>query len=260
MDNSENIRSPPSPDLLVDALQDRVHHEVGKYRLANSVKINKVKTFTHTPLPTYQLSVGYNDSGRFYLTPEGNQYPSVTTVTSYYGKNKLDEWKKRVGAVEAKRVSDEAAGVGTILHEHCEYFLKNLSPVFHSPTAKILFNTIRPALDKIDNILLLEANLYSDKLKLAGSVDCVAEYNGTPSIIDFKTSKKRKPEDWIENYFVQETIYAAMVYELYDIRIHQIVTIITCRDMDLQVIVKPIDKTLTTLVQKYIKHYRDHHQ
>ena len=216
--------------------------------------------FIHEPLTKIVLDVGYNSSGRYYTTPEGNRYTSVTTCTSYYVRTKLDAWKKKVGIEEANRISKEAANTGTILHEMCEKYLNNTDPYnISNYTTKSLFNTAKPALNNISNIKLLEANLYSDKLQLAGSVDCVADYNGVLSIIDFKTSKAPKPLDWIENYFVQETIYAAMVYERYHITVPQIVTIITCRNLELQVIVKPINKALIELMYKYINYYRTEH-
>lgn len=212
--------------------------------------------FIHDRLPEYKLRVGYNDIGRYYVTPDGLKYPSVTTVTSFFGKHKLDAWKARVGDIEAKRISSEASSIGSNVHSMCENYLSNDHISCNNFVLRNLFNTIKPALDNISNIRLLEANLFSDKLQLAGSVDCVANYNDVLSIIDFKTSKKEKPEDWIENYFVQETIYAIMVLELYKIPVKQIVTIITCRDLTLQVIVKPITKELLQLVKKYIDFYK----
>ena len=204
--------------------------------------------------------MGYNQSGRYYKTPEGNHYTSVTTCTSFFGKHKLDAWRKLVGEAEATRVSKVAAERGTIVHAMCENYLNNTDPYNISDhTTKQLFNTAKPALNKIDNIKLLESNLYSDRLKLAGSVDCVADYDGILSIIDFKTSKMPKPIDWVENYFAQETIYAAMVYERYHIVVPQIVTIITCLNMELQVIVKPITKELIELMHLYINYYRQEH-
>lgn len=215
--------------------------------------------FTHVPLPIYKLEVGYDDSGRYYISPSGSSYRSVTTVTSFYGKDKLDKWRKRVGEAEAARISNEAASVGTDFHQMCEDYFLGVFPRPFGFIAKNLFNSVKPTLDRIDNIRLLESNLYSDRLQLAGSVDCVAEFDGVLSIIDFKTSKKEKPLDWIENYFVQETIYAIMVLELYQLPVKQIVTIISCRNMDVEVVVKPITKELLDLVKLYISHYRENH-
>lgn len=180
-------------------------------------------------------------------------------MTSFFGKHKLDAWRAKVGVEEASRVSTEASGIGTALHSLCEDYLNNNQIHIDNFVIKNLFNVVKPALNKINNIKLLEANLYSDRLQLAGSVDCIAEYDGILSVIDFKTSKAEKPETWIENYFVQETIYAIMVLELYQIPIKQIVTIITCRDLTLQVVVKPITKELLQLVKKYINHYKEAH-
>jgi len=96
--------------------------------------------------------------------------------------------------------------------------------------SKHLFRIIRPEIDKINNIYALEASLFSKQLGIAGTVDCIAEYNGELSVIDFKTSKKPKPKEWIEHYFVQAAAYACMFYELTNIPVKKLVILMACEE------------------------------
>jgi len=176
--------------------------------------------------------------GRKYFTPEGNSYPSITTVLSILGKDKIAEWRKRVGEEEANKISTQAGIRGTAVHKLAEDYLNNEADWKKGamPTNLFAFNQIKPILDKnIDNIIMQEAFLYSDKLQCAGQVDCIAEYEGKLSIIDFKTSRKPKKEEWITNYFIQASFYAAAFYERTGIAIKQGVIIITVDGSESQV-------------------------
>ena len=144
---------------------------------------------------------------RFYRVPSGKMYPSITSVTSFYGRQKFVEWRKKVGNEEGDRITRLATTRGTKFHDLVEKYMlnENVDDYKPLPTTKFLFlKSFKPYLDRINNIHALEKSLYSDYLGLAGRVDCIAEYEGELAIIDFKTSKKIKPEKWIENYFVQE--------------------------------------------------------
>lgn len=170
------------------------------------------------------------EAGRKYFTPEGNTYPSITTVLSILGKEQIKAWRARVGEAEANKISTQAGVRGTAVHTLAENYLNNESDWSKGamPANVFSFNQIKPILDKnINNIYMQEAFLYSDKLKCAGQVDCIAEYDGVMSIIDFKTSRKPKKEEWITNYFIQASFYAAAFYELTGIAIKQGVIIIT---------------------------------
>lgn len=150
---------------------------------------------------------------RLYETPTGERYPSVTSVLSFKPNPHLEKWKAKVGEVEAKRVSARAANRGTAIHSLCEDYLKTgvaKPSMFDIET----FNSIKPYLNKIDNIHALETPLYSNYLKVAGTVDCVAEYEGKLSIIDFKTSSRVKSRDDIHGYFHQTSAYAVAFEEL----------------------------------------------
>jgi len=178
------------------------------------------------------------DVGRKYFTPEGNAYPSITTVLSILGKDVIQEWRARVGEEEANRISSFASKRGTAVHKLAEDYLNNEQDYKkgHMPTSIVSFNGIKSVLDeRLNNIWMQETFLYSDKLKCAGQVDCIAEFDGELSIIDFKTSRKEKKEEWITNYFIQASFYAAAFLETTGIPIKQAVIIITVDDGPSQV-------------------------
>jgi len=165
---------------------------------------------------------------RLYETPDGSFYPSVTTITGQMNKQAIQEWRARVGEAEANRVTKKASARGTSIHRLCEhYVLGTMDQVEVMPSNKEMFDAMSNHLrDHIDNIRGVESFLYSDFLRTAGQVDCIAEYDGVLSVIDFKTSKKTKPEAWIQNYFIQEAAYSFMFEERTNIQIPQLVTII----------------------------------
>jgi genome maintenance exonuclease 1 len=174
--------------------------------------------FTHVDhgivLPT--LTRQTTESGRKYFTPDGNAYPSITTVLSILGKEEIIAWRKRVGEEEANKVSRQASTRGTAVHKLAEDYVDN-KPDWkgkHMPSNIATFNTLRPVLDaRLNNIWMQEVFLYSDRLKTAGQVDCIGEWDGVLSIIDFKTSKRVKKEEDITNYFIQMCFYAAAFLE-----------------------------------------------
>jgi ATP-dependent exoDNAse (exonuclease V) beta subunit len=155
---------------------------------------------------------------RFYQTPDGNKYPSVTTVLSEMSdKTAILKWRKRVGEEEANRVSGRATRRGTAVHTLLEKFVLNEEIDFSDtmPLNKTMYNQIAKYLQQnVDNVRSSEGQLFSHKLKIAGSVDLIASYKGEPAIIDFKTSTKPKRKEWIENYFLQATMYSYMLYEM----------------------------------------------
>jgi hypothetical protein len=156
-------------------------------------------------------------NGRYYTTPDGKKYPSVTTVLSH-GSDQTwkEEWIARVGKEEADRISKKATTRGTAVHELIEQYLSNNKEYKkgHMPSNIASFHYIKPFLDKhIGTIIGLEIPLYSDELRVAGRVDCIAKWDDKLSIVDFKTSKKEKTKDEITNYFLQCAMYAYMVFE-----------------------------------------------
>jgi CRISPR/Cas system-associated exonuclease Cas4 (RecB family) len=189
------------------------------------------KTFVHEP-----VSLGYEDlsdessaKGRTYLTPSGKKYPSITTVLGAKGKEAIIEWRKRVGEEEANRITRHACSRGTALHLLAEKYLNNEEEIFKEdemPHVVQSFKTVQRVLDDhIGKVILQECPLYSDQLGIAGRVDLIAEFDDHLSVIDFKTSSRRKSEAEIENYFMQAAFYAAAFYERTGIAITESVII-----------------------------------
>ena len=199
--------------------------------------------------PTIQII----DGKRFYVTPDDNAYPSITSILALQDKPGLKKWREDVGEKEAKRISQESMRIGTAVHQLCELYLNNLSVGTIVPQViRDTFNRIRFLLGNIDNIVGTEITLYSDLLRVAGTADCIAEYNGVPSVIDFKTSRKPKKEEWIDDYYMQTFAYKLMFEEMTGVEIKQVVILVACIDQfEVQVFKKPAsdsDKYLTKLV------------
>ena len=194
------------------------------------------------------------DGKRFYVTPEGNFYPSITTVLSSQDKPGIDKWKKDVGEKEAKRISKDSMRIGTAVHQMAEFYLSNYVIKLKDEDKKIVdtFNRLRFLLGNINNIVGVEIPLFSDLLRVAGTTDCIAEYNGVLSVIDFKTSRKPKKEEWIDDYYMQTFVYKLMFEEMTGIEIQQIVILVACvEQFEVQVFKKPAkdsDKYLTKFV------------
>ncbi len=186
-------------------------------------------TFQHIHHEIDKLTRIDSAGGRLYQTPTGRAYPSVTSILGILGKAEILEWRKRVGDAEANRIAARAARRGTAIHTLCEHYLLN-KEVDPGPFDLETFKSITPYLDKINNIHCLETQLYSNFLQVAGTVDCIAEYEGKLSVIDFKTSKRIKTRDEIHSYFMQTSAYAVMFEERTCIPIGQLVIIMSVDD------------------------------
>ena len=209
-----------------------------------------MKEYIHKTINLPEITAKTTDGVRLYETPEGNKYPSITTVLSVRNKKGLFEWRKRVGEEVANYVAQKAANRGTAVHQMCEDFLNNMSLNYPDSWAQhkkkflpyTLFKQLRNSvLQKVNNIYAQECGLYSDKYKVAGRVDCIAEYNGVLSIIDFKTSTKERSDAWNESYYIQASAYAEMFEERTGIAINQICILVVTEDGVVQEFVK--DKT-----------------
>jgi genome maintenance exonuclease 1 len=195
------------------------------------------------------------DGKRFYVTPEGNFYPSITTVLSLQDKPGLKKWREDVGEKEAKRISQDSMRIGTAVHQMAEFYLSNYIIKLKDEDKKIVdtFNRLRFLLGNINNIVGNEIPLFSDLLRVAGTTDCIAEYNGQLSIIDFKTSRKPKKEEWIDDYYMQTFAYKLMFEEMTGIEIQQIVILVACvESFDVQVFKKPA-KDADEWLEKLVK-------
>tara|TARA_B000000532_G_scaffold152441_1_gene122412 strand:+ start:453 stop:1112 length:660 start_codon:yes stop_codon:yes gene_type:complete len=189
------------------------------------------------------------------------RYPSISTICSFRNRKSIAEWRARVGAEEANKISKRATTAGTTVHSMIEDYLNNeldIGKYADKHLAKILFTQAKQMLARINNIHFQEAPLYSHEFAIAGRVDCIAEFDGKLSIIDFKTSSKEKKEEWVEGYLVQETGYAKMYEERSGIKVEQIVTLITCQTGDTQVFIKNPDDYVP-LLKDYIAEYNDAH-
>jgi len=188
--------------------------------------------FNHIECELPKLNRVTNEDGtRVYQTPTGNKYPSVTTVTGLLKKQSIMAWRKRVGEEEANRISSTAARRGTRIHSLAEKYLLNES-VNPDMFDIEMWNKFKPILHNINNIYALEQSLFSDHLEVAGTVDCIAEYNGKMSVIDFKTSKRIKQRDNIHDYFMQCSAYAVAFEEMTKIPVPQIVILIAVDEED----------------------------
>jgi len=211
-------------------------------------QFNHVDDLDDLQIPERQTVKGV----RRYVTPEGNAYPSITTILGNQPKPGLVEWRKRVGDIEANKIMREASSLGTAVHDLCEQYLYNYKLKTSNNEATGIFNRLRFLLGNIDNIIGLEIPLYSDQLKVAGTADCIAEYNGMLSVIDFKTSKKPKKEGWIEDYYIQAFFYAIAFFERTGVIPEQVVILIAIRDVfEVQVFKKSMNE-LDTYIDKLI--------
>ena len=207
--------------------------------------------FEHVELNLRPLERETIDGVRYYKIPNDEELlklVSITSVISHYNKEFFAKWRKKVGEDKANEITRKATSRGTDFHTLTEHLLKNdeLPSGSVQPLAEFLYLIAKDELRNINNIHGLETALYSKELGVAGTVDCIAEYNGELSIIDFKTSKKAKPRDWIDHYFVQCAAYACMLYERTGIIVKKFVIIMACEDGDC-VVYEEYDKA------KYIK-------
>lgn len=171
-----------------------------------------------------------NENGaRVYLTPTGEKYPSVTSVTSLGSAKHINEWRDRVGHEEANLITRRAANRGTRIHKLCEDHLLG-KPVDVSMFDQEVFNSMSKHFHKVGDIHCLETRLYSHVLKVAGTVDLIAEYKNELAVLDWKTARRVKDIDEIGGYFMQAAAYAQCFYELTDINIDKLVIIMGIDD------------------------------
>ena len=214
----------------------------------------------HNFLGDVELEKKETNGIRLYNLPNGDWVPSITSVTSFYNRQIFVEWRKRVGIEEANKITRKATARGTDFHMVCQDYLENkeLNWENYQPLTKFMFHHAKPYLDKINNIHAIERSLYSEYFGLAGRVDCIAEYDGELAVIDFKTSEKIKPEEWIENYFVQEMFYASAYYEMTEIPIVKLITIMVTPGGEVKIFDKRNKSDYIKLLVRYIKEFVSH--
>jgi len=197
---------------------------------------------------------------RLYQLPNGDWVPSITSVTSFYNREKFIKWREKIGEEKANQITRKATRRGTDFHEVAQNYLEGKSLDWESylPTSKFMFHACKPILDRIDNIHAIERTLFSEYLGVAGRVDCIAEFDGELAVIDFKTSDYIKPEEWLENYFVQETFYACAYYEMTGIPVKKLITIMQTPNGENHVFDKRNKDEYIKLLVKYIKKFVTH--
>ena len=212
--------------------------------------------FKHELVELHQLQATTANGKRFYETPEGDRYPSVTTITGLLSREAIQAWRLRVGEKEANKITKAATTRGTKVHKLAEMYLRNelvlQTSLFDEQEQLIgkMFNQLSEELDKhVGVIKAIEAPLYSNALRVGGTVDLVAEWDGILSVIDLKTSSKPKKVDWIDAYFMQCSAYAMMWEERTGMPISQVVIAIAVANHAPQVFFgKPDD---------YIEQFKD---
>lgn len=185
------------------------------------------KTFNHEFVSLPELLTESIDGKRYYVGTSGNKLPSVTSILSTIYGGWVHEWRAKVGEDVANKISAQAARRGTAIHKMCEDYIMNKPEYLkdHVPVNIQMFNSMKPELHRINNVYAVEAPLFSEKVRTAGRVDCIAQFDGYPSIIDYKTSRRIKSQEDIESYFVQMTLYSLMFEDMTNIKCKQLVVI-----------------------------------
>jgi hypothetical protein len=213
-----------------------------------------MQEFVHKPLFDFtQIESYYNERGhRVYVTPEGKKFPSITTVLSITKENIINDWIGRVGEEEAEKIKHSAGVRGTIIHEQVEDYLNGVyDPKKYPAIHRMTFNTLKPLINEVTEVNHLEVPLYSNYLKVAGRCDLIGRFRGKRSVIDFKTSKRKKAKEDITNYFMQASGYCVMFEEMTGIPIKQIVIMIAVDNEDSQIYIEDRDNWVRSLI-----HYR----
>ena len=239
---------------MVNPLIEKYNELYGKKQIKETKNL-----FDHININLPKLERETIDGVRYYKVPEEEEFiklVSITSVTSHKNRQFFADWRQKVGEENANKITKQATSRGTDMHTLCETYLKNEQlPNDILPISQVLFGIAKPYLNNINNIHALENSLYSKVLGIAGTVDCIAEYNQELAIIDFKTSKKPKPRDWIEHYFVQCAAYACMLYELTGIMVKKFVIIMACENGEC-IVYEEYDKAkYIKLLTKYIREF-----
>ena len=215
-------------------------------------------TFNHVDIELPKLERETIDGVRYYSVPDEDELlklVSITSVTSHKNRQIFVNWRKKVGEEEADKITRQATSRGTDMHTLVEDYLHNRKLSDVQPLSDFLFKISKSTLNRINNIHALEGSLYSKQLGIAGTVDCIAQFDGELAIIDFKTSKKPKPREWIEHYFVQCMAYGCMLYELTGIPVKKLVIIMACENGECVVYEERDKSKYIKLLTEYIREF-----
>lgn len=208
--------------------------------------------YLNVPLYEPALDEVYIDGKRHYKTPEGNIYPSMTTVLSRYKEPSLKKWRDSVGAEKADQIRDRAATFGSVVHNMCEAYMRGEDMPKHNHFHMSRFKMLQRVIDtRIDAVYGLECALYSNRLKVAGRTDVIGLWDNVPSVIDWKNSTKPKKAAWIDNYFMQGAGYSCMWAERTKDREttpRQIVVVVSVEhEIEPQIFIEPVAKWIGPL-------------
>ena len=198
------------------------------------------------------------DDGHWYQTKFDKIYPSVNTILSATAseekKNGLKSWKENEPAHEY--ITAQAQDIGTQSHQIIEDYLNSslsleefdLLPIAH-------FHNLKPYLENISEVVCIEQRMYSDKLRVAGTSDLIAKYNGELSIIDYKTKRKPQIDEYMYEYYLQTTCYAQMFEEVTGQKINQVVILVSSEKNTRQEFVKSCEEYLFPMKERVEKYY-----
>jgi|TARA_B100000424_G_C22793190_1_gene425885 hypothetical protein len=215
-----------------------------------------MKDFHHVGIELQDLKTENIEGKRFYVTPKGNKYVSITSLLSNLSKDSISQWRRRVGETEANKISRQASSRGTRVHNICESYIQNQVGILEDalPDAIDMFKSIVPFLDRIDNIHVVEGALYSDDLGVAGRTDLIAEFDGNLAVIDYKTSRKPKNWEMCHSYFMQGAFYAYAYEELTGTPLNNIIIIMAVENDKPLLFRETRDRWLSPLKQVITKY------
>ena len=215
-----------------------------------------MKDFYHVGIELQDLKTENIEGKRFYVTPKGNKYVSITSLLSNLSKDSISQWRRRVGETEANKISRQASSRGTRVHNICESYIQNQVGILEDalPDAIDMFKSIVPFLDRIDNIHVVEGALYSDDLGVAGRTDLIAEFDGNLAVIDYKTSRKPKNWEMCHSYFMQGAFYAYAYEELTGTPLNNIIIIMAVENDKPLLFRETRDRWLSPLKQVITKY------
>ena len=201
---------------------------------------------------------------RHYGVDDQIAYPSVTSVISWINREKFATWRQKVGEEAANKKTKKATTRGSRLHRVFEEYCANLDHTslkeWEVPLIQLMFQAAKPYLDKrVTTVYEQETRMCSKRLCLAGTVDLIADFDGELSIVDFKTSEKEKPEEWLEDYFVQLSAYWAMFSEATGVVPKKLVVFLVAENGDVQIVERTNIMDYLTTLQDYVSKFVQHH-
>ena len=214
--------------------------------------------YNHIPINFKQAELIEKDNAHFYQTPNGEIYPSITTILqntmSNEKKESLQNWKEQ--EIASEYITQEAAIIGTETHKLIE---NHINEVRQTDEVRLLsvahFNNLIPFLQKINDVHGTELRVYSDVMKLAGTSDCIANYDGELSIIDYKTKRSNQKEEWMTDHFIQGTAYSQMFKELTGIEVKQVVILVSSEKNSKMEFVKKTENYKDLLTKRLNQYY-----